>query len=255
MRNLAITIRFVGTNYHGFQVQQNAMSVCEAFQDAAQQVLGERGELKGCSRTDSGVHANRYILSLKTSSTIDCRGFIFAMNTKLPDDIAVLDCREADDDFHARYSCKGKRYLYKIYNSRLPDPFLEHRAYRCPVPLDAGLMNEAAKCFIGTHDFSAFCALDNYNRDKSKVRTIFDCSVRRDGDVITISVTGDGFLYNMVRIVCGTLVHVSRGKIPLDTLPAIIEEGDRTKSGPTLPPQGLYLDDIFYDQIILSNTD
>ena len=249
MRNLAVTIRYVGTAYHGFQVQKNAITICEAFQDALERVLGERCDIKGCSRTDAGVHANKYVLSLKTDNSIDTRGFVFAMNAALPDDIAVLDCKEVDVDFHARYSCKGKRYIYKIYNSRLPDPFLQNRSYRCPVKLDAEIMNEAAKCFIGTHDFSAFCTLDNYNRDKSKVRTIYDCSAERTGDVITISITGDGFLYNMVRIVCGTLLYTARGKIAPEELPEIIRLGDRKLAGPTLPPQGLYLDEIFYEEI------
>lgn len=249
MRNLALTIRYVGTNYHGFQVQKNAVTVCQTLQDALEKVIGERCDVKGCSRTDAGVHANKFVLSIKTENTIICKGLVFALNAVLPDDIAVVGCYEEEAEFHARYSCKGKRYIYKIYNSRLPDPFIHNRSYRYPVPLDVDTMNTAAASFIGIHDFSAFCTLDNYNKDKSKIRTIYDCSVKKEDDLITISVTGDGFLYNMVRILCGTLIYVGAGKIEPNNIPEIIKKGDRTLAGPTLPPQGLYLDEVYYSPI------
>ncbi len=247
MRNLALTLRFVGTNFHGFQVQKNARSVCEALQDGLEAILGSRHEVKGCSRTDAGVHANQYVLSFKTESRIACSRLPLALNTALPADLAVLHCREVPEDFHARYSATGKRYIYRIYNSRLPDPFLEGRAWRIPAPLDERLMQAAAPYLTGRRDFSSFCTLDDHNRDKDKVRTVHNIEAHREGQLITIAVTGDGFLYNMVRILCGTLVYVAQGKIPLEALPGIVAGRDRKLAGPTLPACGLYLDEVFYE--------
>ena len=158
MRHLLLTLRYRGTNYHGFQVQQNALSVAQVVQDAVEAVFGARLDVKGCSRTDAGVHANRFALALRTESGIPCDAVVRAMNVRLPEDIAVTGCREVPEEFHPRYSCTGKRYLYKIYNSPVRDPFLSGLALHWKYPLDENAMDAAARQFIGTHDFAAFCS-------------------------------------------------------------------------------------------------
>lgn len=244
MRNLLLVLRYVGTRYHGFQVQENAPSVCAAFQDGVEALLGKRWDVKGCSRTDAGVHANRFYLSMQTDSTIPCQGLVRGLNTKLPPDLAVLDCVQVPLDFHARYSALGKRYLYLFHNHQVRDPFLEGRVYRVGRPLDADRMNLAAQRFVGSHDFSAFCAAGGSVEDKR--RTIARASVCRRGDLVTFLVEGDGFLYNMVRIMAGTLLEAGFGGLSPQELSAIVDSRDRTRAGTTLPPWGLYLDQVFY---------
>ena len=248
MRNLLITMRFCGASYHGFQVQKNATTITQVFQDAVEEVLGKRYDIKGCSRTDAGVHANRYCISMKVDDgqTIPCQGLVRGLNAHLPGDIAVLDCCEVEEDFHARYNCLGKRYVYKFHNAPVRDPFLKGRVYHSQsgLILDADAMNRAAQHFLGSHDFSAFCAAGGSVEDK--VRTIFDAKVCREGDIVTFSVTGSGFLYNMVRIMAGTLLAVGHHRMDPDEIPGILESLDRSRAGLTLPPDGLYLDDVFY---------
>ncbi len=249
MRNLLITLRFCGASYHGFQVQKNALTITQVFQDAVEKVLGKRYDIKGCSRTDAGVHANRYCISMKVedSQTIPCQGLVRGLNAQLPGDVAVLDCREVTEDFHARYACLGKRYIYKFHNAPVRDPFLKGRVYHSQsgLVLDEAAMNAAAQHFCGRHDFSAFCAAGGSVEDK--VRTIYAASVTRQGDLVTFAVTGSGFLYNMVRIMAGTLLAVGQHRLAPEAIPAIIAGGDRSRAGLTLPPDGLYLDDVFYD--------
>lgn len=244
-RNLLLTIRYQGTRYHGFQVQKNALTVAEAFQDALEPILGKREDIKGCSRTDSGVHANMFCISVKTDSKIPCDALVRALNVKLPYDIAVLSCREVAEDFHARYSCTGKRYLYQINNSPIKDPFAYKQVYDYRYPIDVSLCNRECKDFIGKHDFSAFCAANSSVEDH--VRTITDCGMMRDGDKVTFYVEGDGFLYNMVRIMVGTILEISAGTKPQGCIPQIIEGKDRSAAGATAPPWGLYLDQVFYE--------
>lgn len=244
MRHLLLTLRYRGTNYHGFQVQQNARSVAQVVQDAVEAVFGARLDIKGCSRTDAGVHANRFALTLRTGSAIPCDAAVRAMNVHLPDDIAVTDCREAAEDFHPRYSCTGKRYLYKIYNSPVRDPFLTDLALHWQYPLDEKRMDAAAREFLGTHDFAAFCSAGGSVEDT--VRRMTDVSVTHEGPMVIFSVTGSGFLYNMVRIMTGTLLEVSRGALAPADIPRILAGRDRSAAGPTAPPHGLYLDEVFY---------
>lgn len=245
MRNLLITIRYLGSGYHGFQVQDNALTVCQVFQDGVEKLLGRRWDVKGCSRTDSGVHAGRFCLSMLTDSPIPCMGLVRGLNSVLPPDVAVLDCREVPEDFHARYSCRGKRYAYRFHNSLLRDPFLEGRVYRCGKPLDDVAMDRAAKAFLGTHDFSAFCSAGGSVEDKE--RTIFQADVRRQGELVTYTVTGDGFLYNMVRIMAGTLLRVGEGRMAPEEMSQVIRSRERSRAGDTLPPWGLFLEEIYYD--------
>ncbi len=173
-----------------------------------------------------------------------------ALNNLLPRDIAVLDCADAPEGFHPRYDCSGKRYLYKIWNSPVKNPFLEDLAYQYRYPIDGELANEVARQFVGRRDFTSLCAAGGKVEDK--VRTIFRCGVRREGELVTLSVTGDGFLYNMVRILAGTVLEACAGKLHPQDIPGILKARDRHRAGPTLPPQGLYLDKVFYpgDEIL-----
>lgn len=248
MRNIRMTIAYRGTAYHGWQVQQNARTVCAVFQDALEQVLGRRYDVKGCSRTDAGVHANGFVLSVRcdreTPATIPCEALQKALNNVLPRDIAVLSCADAAKSFHPRYDCAAKRYLYKIWNSPVKNPFLEDLALQYRYHIDEELADAAAHQFVGKRDFSALCAAGGSVEDK--VRTVHDCRVSRDGRMVTLSVTGDGFLYNMVRILTGTVLEVCAGRLAIEDIPGILAEKDRSKAGSTLPPHGLYLDRVFY---------
>lgn len=245
MRNILLTIAYCGKNLHGWQIQDNALTVQQCFQDALYEIIHERPDIKGCSRTDSGVHANMYCVSMKISHPITDDHLMMAMNRYLPDDIAVTSVRGVDDDFHARYSCKGKEYVYKIWNSRVRNPFMQGLAlhYRYNVNVEA--LNEEAQAFVGSHDFTSFCTLDK--REKGDfTRTVEYFRVERNGDMILFTVKADGFLYNMVRIMVGTLLAVSQGRIPTGSLSEIIAACDRSKAGPTAPACGLYLNKVFY---------
>jgi tRNA pseudouridine38-40 synthase len=244
MRNIKLKLAYDGTSYHGWQVQQNAVTVQQKFQDALEKVLQTRPAVIGCSRTDAGVHANEFVLNFKTESTIPCENMIRAINTYLPQDICVLDCADADLSFHARYDAAGKEYIYKIYNNDVRDAFLNRYALFYPYKLDIDLMNEAAAFFLGTHDFYTFCAANSSVHDTT--RTLSLLNVKRSDNMVILKVRGNGFLYNMVRILTGTLLYVAQGKIAPTDITAIISGHDRTKAGPTVPPNGLFLNKVFY---------
>ncbi|MBR2134410.1 MAG: tRNA pseudouridine(38-40) synthase TruA [Eubacterium sp.] len=244
MRNLLITIQYDGSCYHGWQVQKNALSVQEVFQNAVEKVFLKRLDVKGCSRTDTGVHANMYCLTLMTDMKISDEGVIMALNTHLPDDIAVIDCIEVDKDFHPRYSCKSKEYVYKLYNGKRPNPFYSKYAFHYHREIDADYLNEEAQAFVGTYDYQAFCSSKTDIEDT--VRTVKSFSVWREGDMVFFKVEADGFLYNMVRIMVGTLLFVSEGKIKSGELKSVILSKDRSKAGKTAQPQGLYLNKVNY---------
>lgn len=244
MRNLLLTITYDGSNYHGWQVQKNALTVQEVFQNAVEKVFLSRLDVIGCSRTDSGVHANMYCVSIKTDMNISDDGVILALNSNLPDDIAVIQCTEVADDFHPRYSCKSKEYIYKIYNGKIRNPFYSKYAFYYRYNIDADYINKECKAFIGTFDYSAFCS--SHTDVENTVRTVKSAEVRREGDMVYFKVEADGFLYNMVRIMVGTLLFIAQGKIKSGELAEIIKSKDRTKAGRTVPPQGLYLNKINY---------
>ena len=244
MRNLLIEISYDGSRYHGWQVQKNALTVQEVFQNAVEKLFGERLDVKGCSRTDSGVHANSYFVSFKTDKNIENERVITALNTYLPKDIAALSCKEAGADFHARYSVDSKEYIYKLYNGKIRDPFLNNYAYHYRYPIDAEYLNRESKAFIGTYDFSGFCSSRSDVEDT--VRTVRNFEVYRDGDTVYFKVEADGFLYNMVRIMVGTLLFVNEGKIKEGELKSVIESKERKRAGKTAPPQGLYLNKVNY---------
>lgn len=240
-----MTIQYDGTAFHGWQVQPNGITVQETVGDAFEQFLGHRLKITGCSRTDSGVHALKFCFHFDYDGKIPSDRLVFALNAHLPSDISAIDCRQVPNDFHARYSVLSKRYVYKIYNAKIRSPFFEGRAYHFNMPLDEKIMDEAAKQFIGTYDFSAFCSANSSVEDK--VRTVYDTGVKRNGDVVEFYVEANGFLYNMVRIMAGTLISCGVGKLkPSDIIP-IIQSKKRNLAGVTAPPQGLYLYDVKYD--------
>lgn len=245
MRNLLLTISYCGTDLHGWQIQDNAVTVQEVFQNALYEIIHERPDIKGCSRTDSGVHANMYCVSMKIAHPISEDRLMMAMNRYLPMDVVVTSAREVDDDFHARYSCTGKEYLYKVWNSRVRNPFLNGLALHYRYDIDVEALNREAQAFVGTHDFTSFCTLDK--REKGDfTRTVEYFRVERSGDLVTFTVAADGFLYNMVRIMVGTLLAVEQGRIPRGSVADIIKSENRKKAGPTAPACGLYLNRVFY---------
>lgn len=246
MKNYKVRLAYKGTAYHGFQRQGNAYTVQQAVEEALGRLLGETVTIYGCSRTDAGVHAREFYFSFRTDNPIPIRGIIYGCNSQLPDDIAVLSCEQADDDFHARYCSKGKEYQYIVHNSEIKDPFYVDTAYRSGKHIDAVMLDREAKAFIGEHDFRGFCSADCTK--ENTVRTIYRFDVRREGELVIFTVSGNGFLYNMVRIMVGTLLSVAEGKLPQGCIPDLIEKRDRTLAGRTAPPQGLYLNRVFYDE-------
>ncbi len=245
MKNLLFKIAFDGSSFHGWQQQSNATSVQGELKTAWERLTGEKPNIIGCSRTDAGVHANEYYFNVRTESEIPVSSFPVALvSAKLPKEISVYSCEEVDYDFNARFDCVKKEYEYVIENTLVPSPFMYKRAFNYKYNIDVELLNKAAQYFVGTHDFSAFCAADA--QVNSKVRTIYDAKVFRDGDLVKFRVCGNGFLYNMVRIMAGTLLYVNNGKIEVDDIPGIIEQGDRTKAGITAVSDGLYLNKVYY---------
>lgn len=243
-RNLLLWLSYNGARYHGYQVQKNAVTVAGTFQPVLERILGESVDIKGCSRTDAGVHANNFAVSFKTHSSIPCASLVRALNVNLPPDIVAKACEERQSDFHARYSCRGKRYVYKVRNSEIRSAFEQNLVMLHRAPLDEQLLDCAAKAFVGRYDFSAFCSSGSSVDDR--VRTISDFTVTRSGELVEFAVTGDGFLYNMVRIMVGTLLDVAAGKLSADDITDIILSKNRSRAGKTAPPQGLYLDRVYY---------
>lgn len=244
MRNILLTLKFDGTNYHGWQVQSNAVTVQQTLQDAVETVFGKRENVVGCSRTDAGVHANKYCCNIRTENEMSSSKIVSALNANLPNDIAVTDCKDVPLEFHARYDCKSKEYLYKIWNSQVRNPFLNNYTLHYKYPIDTELLSNEAKAFLGTHDYIGFCAAGSSVKDT--VRTVGRFDVSRDGDLVVFTVEANGFLYNMVRIMTGTLLYISQGKIAAGELPNIINSKNRFLAGPTAPPTGLYLNDVKY---------
>ena len=244
MRNLLLTLRYNGTAFHGWQVQPNGATVQQELCNALKKLSGNDENIIGCSRTDAGVHANMFCCNVRTECNVATEKIPDALNFYLPPEIAVYDCKDVGFDFHARYDCKGKEYVYLIYNGKYRNPFYDNKAMFYPYEIDAEMLDIEAKSFIGTHDFSAFCSAGTDIEDK--VREIYDCSVTRNGDLIEIRVSGNGFLYNMVRIIVGTLLGIQKGKIEKGGIPEILESRNRENAGVTAEPHGLYLNKVFY---------
>ena len=245
MKNFAVKISFLGTDFHGFQRQQNAHTVEAEILKALFKILGEKTEIFGCSRTDAGVSALEYVFNFKTENKITPLRLKSALNHFLPDSIAVLKIAEVEESFHARYSCKEKEYRYIIRNSKEKCPFSDKRKTKYGISLlDAEKLNECAQSFLGEHDFSAFCSM--HDGAKSHIRHITSARVFRDGEDVIFEFRANGFLYNMVRIAVGTLLEVQQGKISPADISAIISAKDRSRAGFTAPPHGLYLKEVKY---------
>lgn len=240
--NTALTLRFDGTNYHGWQIQKNAVSVCGTLKTALEKTLERTVTVHGCGRTDAGVHAELYIANFRGDCSIPPDRLPYALNSRLPRDIAVLSAQSVPEDFHAINSCVQKQYTYRLYTGRIRDPLREGRALHWPYTLDIARMREAAADFTGTHDFA--CVRTLGTPVKSTVRTMFAFDiVERDG-LVEFVMCANGFLYNMARALVGTLLYVSEGKVT--DIPALIASGDRARAGPVLPPHGLYMTGVWY---------
>jgi tRNA pseudouridine38-40 synthase len=245
MRNIAMRLMYDGTRYHGWQEQKTDITVAATLQEALLKICGHPVKVVGCGRTDAGVHAKCYCANFKTDSRIPSDRLPLAVNALLPDDISVTSAMDAEEDFNAILSCIKKEYTYTIFNSRIRDPFYADRAYFYPVPLNTERMAEAARHFIGRHDFAAVRSVGT--ETKTTVRTVYWYDVIKNGQMIDLRVCADGFLYNMARAMAGTLIYVSEGKIQPDELPNLLQTRDRRLTGPTVPPSGLYLTRIWYE--------
>ena len=246
MRNLKIYIAYRGTAYHGFQRQPNAKTIQETVEKAIGTVLNEPVTVHGCSRTDAGVHANRFCLSLKTEKTLPERNLLRGVNGLLPKDISILSAKDAPEDFHARFSALGKEYVYLIHNSESHNPFASDLMYHYRRPTDLELIRRAASKFVGEKDFSAFCAANS--SAQSPVRTVYSLDAEKCGDALRFTICGNGFLYNMVRIIIGTVLTVNEGYFSPDDIDEILASRDRTRAGRTAPACGLYLNNVFYNR-------
>ena len=246
MRNIALRLMYVGTAYHGWQVQKNAVSVAATLEKALASVVGHPVKCTGAGRTDAGVHAETYVANFRTSSRIPCDRLPLAVNTRLPEDIVVVRATQVSDGFNAIGSCLKKEYTYRIYNSRLGNAFYVNRAWFYPRHLDETVMARAAAGFVGTHDFAAVRSVGT--ETKTTVRTVYYFDITRTGDLIECKVCADGFLYNMVRAMVGTCVYAAEGKIDPDGIGALLDGRNRTAAGPTVPPGGLYMTRLWYDE-------
>ena len=249
MRNIALKLMYVGTAYHGWQVQKNAATVAETLNHALETVVCHPVNCVGAGRTDAGVHAELYVANFHTSSTIPCERLPLAVNSRLPEDIVVVKATEVPDSFNAIGSCEKKEYTYRIYNSRIRNAFYVNRAWFYPKYLDETVMQRAASHFVGTHDFAAVRNVGTETR--TTVRTVHYFDVSRSGDLIECKVCANGFLYNMVRAMVGTIVYAAEGKFSPDSVQDILLSKNRTAAGPTVPPGGLYMTRLWYEEDVL----
>jgi tRNA pseudouridine38-40 synthase len=244
MRRIKLIVAYDGTAYCGWQIQPNGITIESVLNEALTKLLGEDILVIGASRTDSGVHALGNVAVFDTGSGMPADKIAFALNTKLPDDIRIQESYEVPLDFHPRYCKTLKTYEYKIYNHKVSDPTVRLYSLFYYLKLNVEHMKEAAEYLVGEHDFKSFC---NVRSDvKDTVRSIEQLSVEQDGHMITVSITGSGFLYNMVRIIVGTLLKVGRGTYPANQVEAILAAKDRAAAGPTARPEGLTLVKIEY---------
>lgn len=244
MKRIKLTAAYDGTNYHGSQIQNNGETIEGVLKRELEKLLNEEISLIGASRTDAGVHARGNVYVFDTESRIPPEKFSYALNARLPEDIRIQDSCQVPPQFHPRHQDTIKTYEYRILNRKFPLPEYRLYAHFSYDTLDLEKMQEACTCFIGEHDFASFCAAGS--QVESTVRTIYDLKVDRTGEIITVSVTGNGFLYNMVRILVGTLLQVGKGEIAPEKIPAIIAGRDRNLAGPTAPARGLTLAEIRY---------
>jgi tRNA pseudouridine38-40 synthase len=244
LQNLLLTLRFDGSPFCGWQTQPNGPTVQAALERAIRRATGEAVRVTGCSRTDAGVHARQFACNFHSGTKLPCGRLPAALNFYLPEQIAVLGCRPAAPEFHARYDCKAKTYRYHIHNARARDPFLLHRALLEPLPLDEALLAREARAFLGAHDFASFRAAGG--AAKTSVRTVSRFDVLREGEEIYFFVRADGFLYHMARIMAGTLLEIAKGRLPQGGIPGILASRDRSRAGFTAPAEGLTLWEVEY---------
>lgn len=245
MRNIKLTIEYDGKCYNGWQKQTNKLNIQGEIEKAIYNITKEEVDLIGSGRTDAGVHALGQVANFKTNSEISIEKLPLAINSQLKNSIVIKEAEEVDERFHSRYNAKHKTYRYIINNSKCGTAIYRNLEYSYPFKLDVEKMKQASKYFEGEHDFKAFKS--SGTSSKNSVRTIYKAIVKQDGEKIIIELTGNGFLYNMVRIISGTLLDVGLGKIKPEEIPEIIESKDRQRAGKTLPPYGLYLVEVKYN--------
>lgn len=245
MRNIKLTIAYDGTRYNGWQRQDNTENTIQGkLEQLLSRMTGENVEIHGSGRTDGGVHAHGQVAHFHTNTNMKKEEILAYMNEYLPQDIAILDVRDAAERFHSRLNVKRKTYCYHIWNSSVPNVFQRKYCYQVPEQLDIEAMREGAKYLLGTHDFKSFCSRKKMK--KSTVRMIESVSIEKTGDEIILTYKGNGFLYNMVRILTGTLIEIGRGEKNPEDIPSIIEGKNRELAGFTAPPQGLFLERVDY---------
>lgn len=245
MRNIKLTIEYDGKCYNGWQKQPNKLNIQGEIERAIYNITKEEIDLIGSGRTDAGVHALGQVANFKTNSEISIEKLPLAINSQLKNSIVIKEAEEVDERFHSRYNAKHKTYRYIINNSKCGTAIYRNLEYSYPFKLDVEKMKQASKYFEGEHDFKAFKS--SGTSSKNSVRTIYKAIVKQEGEKIIIELTGNGFLYNMVRIISGTLLDVGLGKIRAEEIPEIIESKDRQRAGKTLPAHGLYLVEVKYD--------
>lgn len=245
MRNIKLTIEYDGKDFNGWQRQPNKLNIQGTIEQAIKIVTGEDVDLMASGRTDAGVHAFGQVANFKTNSNIPIEKIPLAINSQLKSSIIIKSAEEVDERFHSRYNAKHKTYRYIINNSKTGTALYRNLQYCFPIKLDVEKMKEASKFFEGEHDFKAFKS--SGTSAKNSVRTIYKAVVKEEGENIIIELTGNGFLYNMVRIISGTLLDVGLGKINPSEIPDIINSKDRQRAGKTLPAHGLYLVEVLYD--------
>lgn len=244
MRNIKLTIQYDGTRYAGWQVQKNATSIQELIEAAVCKITGYKSHVRSSGRTDAGVHARAQIANFKTPSSIPLKNLLMALNSNLPKDIVVTRAEEAHAHFNAQHDARSKHYRYTIVNNDFIDPFLRRYAAKVFYKLDIGRMKKAAKLFEGRHDFRAFQAVDG--RDDDSRRTVKCVRLKKSGDIITIDIEADGFLYNMARNIAGTLVEIGRSKFEIGRISELFKTKERRLCGPTMPAKGLCLMEVRY---------
>ena len=245
MKRVLLRVAYDGTNYCGWQKQNNGVAVEAVLNKHLSELLGTEISVIGASRTDAGVHAMGNVAVFDTDSRIPGEKFAYALNQRLPDDIAIQDSKEVAPDFHPRYCKCNKTYEYRVLNRKFPLPTERLYSYFLYYNIDVEKMQEAARHLVGTHDFASFCSANAQVKDT--IRTVNFINVRKENDIITIQVNGNGFLYNMVRIISGTLLQVGMGRMSVMDVKNILDARDRTKSGPTAPAVGLTLVEINYE--------
>lgn len=241
-----MTLKYHGADFVGWQVQPNGHSVQTCLQDALEVFFGHRPDVTGCSRTDSGVHAEGYCAVFEADTDKECKRISLGLNALLPDSVSVWDCSEVPLDFHPRYDAVAKEYIYRLYDGMSPDPFLRGQAWHYKGSLDTERMQAAADKLVGAHDFRSFMASGSKILDTR--REIYWCDITRRERLIEIRVCGDGFLYHMVRIIVGTLIFVSKGRLSPEDIPGVLAAEDRSAAGQTAPAEGLYLHKVYYEK-------